>query len=228
MDQVWHRVHAATASVGLMRTLSNPNARFADDHGEPDPIAREAIARVSDQISYIRALVALCSSRLLMPIVAAGDDSGGEKQAEMAAVKLVNDQGTFLLAFTGLDSMEAWQKGARPVPCTLDDLCVTVREAGADQLLIDAAGPTSLVISGEPLQRFAQGFALVEFEGEAFGWVKKSDADQIANLEGALSSLEAMIAEVEAEAAAAQEAERESSVEETAGETQAVGEDTKV
>ncbi|NLE98696.1 MAG: SseB family protein [Propionibacterium sp.] len=191
-----------------MRTLADPNARFAGDDGSPDPITRQAIARVSDHTSYVRALVALCSSRLLMPIVASGDETDHpdpDRHAEMAAVKLVNDSGTFLLAFTGLDSMQQWQADARPVPCTLDDLCATVKESGADQLLIDVAGPTSLVIAGEALDLFADGYAVAEFEGEEFAWVKYAEdeapaddtAEQIASLEQSLAEMEQLIDEAE-------------------------------
>lgn len=207
-----------------MRTLSNPGARFADDHGEADPITRAALARVDDHKSYVRALVALCTSRLLMPIVATGDETDHpdpDRHAEMAAVTLVDDSGTFLLAFTGVDSMEAWQPGARPVPCTLDDLCATVKEAGADRLLIDVAGPTSLVIAGEALDLFAQGYAVAEFENEEFAWVKYADEEpapepepepsvtqeQITELEQSLAAMEQMIAEAEREAAAQEQAD---------------------
>lgn len=197
-----------------MRTLSNANARFADDHGEADPITREALSKVRDHTSYVRALVALCSSRLLMPIVASGDETDGpdpNRHAEMAAVQIVNDEGAHLLAFTGLDAMQAWQADARPVPCTLDDLCATVKESGADRLLIDCAGPTPLVIAGEALDLFAQGYAIAEFEGGEFAWVRYDDASraddeaaqQVAQLESAVERMGQLIAE--AEAAAAQE-----------------------
>lgn len=194
-----------------MRTLADPNARFAGDDGAPDPITRGALARVDDHKSYIRALVALCSSRLLMPIVASGDETDGpdpDRHAEMAAVKLVNEHGVFLLAFTGLDSMQAWQPGARPVPCTLDELCATVAEAGAEKLLIDVAGPASLVIEGEALRLLAEGYAVAEFEGEEFAWVKYAPeegepeaggatAEQIAALEQSLAAMERMVDEAE-------------------------------
>ena len=163
-----------------MRTLADPNARFAGDDGSPDPLTRQALARVTDQVSYIRALVALCTSRLLMPIVATGDETDHpdpDRHAEMGAVTLVNDSGTFLLAFTGLDSMNAWRTDVRPVPCTLDELCLTVKEGGSDQLLIDVAGPNSLVVAGEALDLLAQGYAVAEFEGEEFAWVKYADED---------------------------------------------------
>ncbi|NHB85822.1 SseB family protein [Tessaracoccus sp. HDW20] len=105
-----------------------------------------------DHTSYIRAIVALCTSRLLMPIVATGDESmdgpDPDRHAEMAAVTLKDDTGNYLLAFTGADSMRQWSPEARPVLCLLDELCATVAAAGADQLLIDVAGPVPFVIAG--------------------------------------------------------------------------------
>lgn len=163
-----------------LRSLAQPNSRFAGDDGAPDPVTRAAIARVADHKSYIRAIVALCTSRLLMPIVASGDESmegpDPDRQAEMAAVTLKDESGSYLLAFTGLDSMRAWNPDARPVPCLLDELCATVRQAGAEQLLIDLAGPVQFVIAGEALDLLADGNALVEFEGEDFAWVKYAEA----------------------------------------------------
>lgn len=162
-----------------LSSLAQPNARFAGDDGAPDPLTRSAMERARDQKGYIRALVALCTSRLLLPIVASGDESGDQpdpdRHAEMSAVTLKDETGSYLLAFTGYDSLKAWQADARPVPCLLDELCATVEPAGAEQLLIDVAGPVPFVIAGEALQKFADGFAVVEFEGEEFAWVKYAD-----------------------------------------------------
>lgn len=159
-----------------LRSLAQPNARFVGDDGAPDPVTREAIGRARDHIGYIRAIVALCTSRLLMPIVAAGDDSMAgpdpDRHAEMAAVTLEDGSGSSLLAFTGLDSLQAWDPAARPVLCLLDELCATAKAAGAQQVLIDVNGPVAFVIAGEALDLLADGNALVEFEGEDFAWVK--------------------------------------------------------
>ena len=161
------------------RSLAQPSSRFAGDDGAPDPLTREAIAKVRDHVSYIRAIVALCTSRLLMPIVATGDDSmegpDPARHAEMAAVTLRDDTGTYLLAFTGADSMRLWSQEARPVLCLLDELCASVAPAAADQLLIDVAGPVPFVISGEALELLAAGNRLVEFEGEDFAWVRYAE-----------------------------------------------------
>lgn len=164
-----------------LRTLAQPNSRFSGDDGSPDPLTRDAIANARDQVGYIRALVALCTSRLLMPIVATGDEGGDgpdpDRHAEMAAVTLEEDGDVHLLAFTGIDSMRAWNPQARPVPCLLDELCATVAAAGAARLLLDVAGPVPFVIAGEALDLLADGNALVEFENEEFAWVKYAEPE---------------------------------------------------
>lgn len=167
-----------------MSRIGQPNRAFAGDRGDPDPLVRSAIARASDPLSYARAVVALCTSRLLMPIVATGEDSAPgpdpDRRAEMAAVSVENSAGErALLAFTGLDSLLAWQRAARPVPCTLDDLAATVPEAGAVALLLDIAGPVPFTIEGEILQALASGRRLVELADGSFGWLSlRAEAEE--------------------------------------------------
>lgn len=160
--------------MDLSHRLAQPSARFTGDDGAPDPITRAVVAGVYDHTSYIRALVALCTTRFLMPIVATGDETphqDPDRHAEMAAVTLTQEGTTHLLAFTGLDSMKQWREDARPVLCLLNELAASVPQAGATSLLIDVAGPAPIVIEGEPLRYFADGFSVVEFE-DGFSWVK--------------------------------------------------------
>lgn len=159
-----------------LRRLAQPNARFAGDDGSPDAIVRDALARAgSDAVSYLRAVVALCGSRLLLPVVAGGDETDHpdpDRHAEMAAVTLTDESATHLVAFTGYDSLRAWRPDARPVPCLLDELSATVGPAGALRLLIDPAGPVPFVIGEDVIERLAGGHSLVEFDGGEFGWVR--------------------------------------------------------
>lgn len=173
-----------------MRNLADPGARFADDHGDADPFVRERLARAEGLEGYLRAIAALGGARLLLPIVATGDEHTEvtgrllssevpqpERHAEMAAVTLVDPElGTLLVAFTGLDALQAWNPQARPVPCTLDDLAATVGESGASQLLIDPAGPHPLVVGDDLVAELAQGRRLVELEGGGFGWAMPADS----------------------------------------------------
>ncbi|GAB3822691.1 hypothetical protein GCM10028820_33890 [Tessaracoccus terricola] len=167
-----------------LHRLAQPSARFDGDTGEADPITRRAIADVRDHTGYIRALVALCTSRLLMPVVASGDETmhqDPDREAELAAVTITDGEDTALLAFTGIDSMKAWQADARPILCHLDELAATVNPAGANQLLVDVAGPVPFVLAGEALRLVGEGFRAVEFEGEEFAWVKYGEgADDLA------------------------------------------------
>lgn len=165
-----------TDPVAHGQRLAQPSAAFAGDHGEPDPAVRQAIAAATEQHGYLRAVAALCTTRLLMPIVASGDESMAgpdpSRHAEMAAVKITApDQTQALLAFTGLDALQAWQRDARPVPCTLDDLAATVAESGASHLVLDVAGPQPFELAPELLTELAQGRRLVELEPGEFGWM---------------------------------------------------------
>lgn len=165
--------------MDLSHRLAQPSARFVGDDGSPDPLTRAIVRGVNDQLSYVRALVALCTTRFLMPIVATGEETDDpDRHAEMAAVTLMQDDTTYLLAFTGIDSMKLWNEQARPVLCLLDELAVSVKQAGATSLLIDLAGPAPIVVAGEALDYFADGFVVVEFEEGDFSWVKYAEEDE--------------------------------------------------
>lgn len=172
----------------VARPLTQPNQRWLGDHGDADPAVREALrlagaAQPDPTTGYLRAVVALGGARLLMPIVADGDDSmegpDPDRHAEMAAVSLTNATGErALLAFTGLDALTAWNSSARPVPGTLDDVAATVAEAGSDVLLLDVAGPTPFVVGQDLLVELARGRRLVELEDGGFGWAFAQTDDE--------------------------------------------------
>ena len=90
----------------------------------------------------------------------------------MAVVMLRTPDGRqAMLAFTGLDSLQTWQRDARPVPITVDKLAATARAEGAMAVLVDFAGPAALVIEGEVLAALADGHRLTETTDGGFGWV---------------------------------------------------------
>jgi len=160
-----------------VKTLGNVNAAWAGDRGEPDARVRAALvaAGSSQPDAYLAAVAALCGARLLLPIVAGGDEAGEgpdpHRHAEMAAVLIRSASGASgALAFTGLDALTAFGAAARPVPCTLDEVAGTAVEAGASAIVIDVAGPQSLVIEGELLDRLASGQRLVALD-DGWGWL---------------------------------------------------------
>jgi len=159
------------------RTLTQPNAAFIGDRGDADPRVRAFIAQAASDLptSYLRAVAALCGTRLLLPVVASGEDSmdgpDPDRHADLAAVSIAAADGRkALLAFTGMDALVAWEPRARPVPATLDDIAATVVETGDDALLVDSAGPVPFVIGDDLIAQLAQGRRLVELEGGGFGW----------------------------------------------------------
>lgn len=158
---------------------------FPGDDGLATPSTRRALAAAVgavDPADYLRAVAALCEDRLLVPVVATatrvGQTVGGltsDKEAEMSVVMLQAADGRrALLAFTGLDSLQAWQADARPVPVTLDKAAQTARAEGVAALLVDFAGPHPLVLDGDVLVSLAAGHRLVETGPATFGWVVPS------------------------------------------------------
>lgn len=161
-----------------VRTLGQPNAAWAGDTGEPDPAIRAALlsaAEATTPQSYLAAVAALCTARLLLPVTAAGDESGEGpdpgKHAEMAAVTMTSSSGQQgVLAFTGLDALQSFDRSARPVPCTLDTVAATAHQLGAGAIVIDVAGPHHLVIDDALIGPLAQGHRLVAVD-DGWGWL---------------------------------------------------------
>jgi hypothetical protein len=160
---------------------------FPGDDGRASPQTRELLAIVNAQetaSAYLRAVASLCGDRILVPVVATAtrlgqviDGSTSDKEAEMAVVLLQAHNGRrAMLGFTGIDSLQAWQaETARPVPITIDVAAMTARAEGAVALVIDIAGPESLVIEGEVLDKLAAGHRLLETEPGVFGWAIPAD-----------------------------------------------------
>ena len=160
-----------------MRPLGQPNAPSAGDTGAPDPGLRAALADAyAGGPAYARAVAALCGGRLLLPIVAAGDEHGDgpdpHRHAEMAAVLMESAAGQKgVVVFTGIDLFTAWRADARPVPCTLDDVAATAVETSSTAIVVDINGPCPLVIEGDLLEQLAAGRRLVELDDGGFGWL---------------------------------------------------------
>ncbi len=161
------------------RTLSA--SQFPADDGQANAATRAALATAATPQStadYLGAVAALCLDRVLVPVVATatrlGEPAGGltdDKEAEMSVVLLQSRDGRrAMLAFTGMDALQAWDASARPVPITLDLAAQAAVADGAAALLVDFAGPHPLVIEGDVLAELAQGHRLVEVDDGQFGW----------------------------------------------------------
>ena len=116
------------------------------------------------------ALIALASSRLLVPVVAVAQDEPdadggcgrdqpvrGEKSTDMAIPAIVGHDGRRALpAFTCMQALQRWQRDARPVPVPATSVWqAAVQESQA--VIIDIGGPVPLAVEGARLAALAQG-----------------------------------------------------------------------
>ena len=135
-----------------------PDSDFAFDNGEADPRVRLAIAAYAKNPSRTttRALIStLSASRLLVPVMSTVDSTEGgvEKDSHMSAVEYIGTDGRkAYLAFTGLDSLAAWDPQARPIPRSAHIVAQSViMTSGIQALIIDMAGPIAFAIEKEEL-----------------------------------------------------------------------------
>jgi len=145
---------ADSCAQGRGRSLAEP--AFPHDDGTADPRVRELLAAVSEgHVPPIDAARALRSARLLATVVAVADDvtaGGSDTSSHMAVVSMVNDRGEKgLLAFTGVDSLAAWDPAARPVPTLGTAAARAAIDDGAEAVVIDVAGPHRTVLAGAAL-----------------------------------------------------------------------------
>lgn len=132
-----------------MIDLARPG--YAGDDGAADPAIRVLIA----QHDPVRVARSLRDARLLASVVAVAEEldaSGADKSSHMAVVSMVTADGRRgLLAFSGLDSLLAWNPNARPVPVRGRDLAQAAREEGAAAVVVDVAGPVTMVLEDAAL-----------------------------------------------------------------------------
>lgn len=155
---------------------SIPAPPLADDHGATPPDLADALQAAADgRGGGPEVLRALASARLLVPVVAVLEESETgidgrrrDKQSSMATVLVEAADGRrSLLAFTGVDSLRAWQDDARPVPLAAPLAARAALDEDAAALLVDVAGPVPFAVAdGELLLLAAAGRAPGEPSGD--------------------------------------------------------------
>ena len=157
-----------------------PDPGFAGDTGAASGAVTAALSSYAgDRRRHAETLAVLLDSRVLVPVVALlgeveVDDTGlaHDKSSDMATVLMTGRDGrTALLAFTGTDRLQAWDREARPVPATLRLAARSAIQDGADALVIDVAGPVTFVVEGEDLTRSAAGWHLGRV-GDQPAWIR--------------------------------------------------------
>jgi hypothetical protein len=153
---------------------------FPDDSGEQSPEIGAALAAyAADVEAYPQALAALQTSRLLVPVVALlgeveYDERGlaHDKSSDMAAVLMQGRDGRMaLLAFTGAAQLEAWNAEARPVLVPAQVAAQSAIQDEAAALVVDIAGPVTVVVEGDDLLGLASGWTLAQVGGRP-AWLR--------------------------------------------------------
>jgi len=150
------------------------------DIGAADPALVEALATYADDGSVEPVVAALARARLLLPVMATpgeietADATGlpAESTAEIAVVFMQRADGRkALLAFSGLDTLTAWNPQARPVPVSARAAAQAVLADGADAMLIDVAGPARCVVETDAVGHLAAGHILAAVSPGGYVWL---------------------------------------------------------
>ncbi|MGL4174740.1 MAG: SseB family protein [Dermatophilaceae bacterium] len=134
---------------------------FEGDTGAPDRALLAALA--ADPVDDVALARAVENARLLVPVVAipVDDELDGDPatrvSADMAAVTLVAPDGRRALpAFSGTDSLAAWDATARPVPVTPARAAQAAVAEGCEVMVLDVAGPSTRVLRASMVWALAQ------------------------------------------------------------------------
>ncbi len=115
-----------------------------EDHGAADPELEAALAGGDPQA--IRQ--ALLDARVLVPIVAQGEESVA---VEMAVPTLAGLDGRRALpVFSSYATLRAWQADARPVPMPGRRAVAAAAAEGCAAIVVDVAGPITHIVEIRP------------------------------------------------------------------------------
>ena len=118
---------------------------WAEDDGEtPEVIARALAATPFVKMGFVESLR---GQRLLVPLIAEIGESGFgphgqmvDKSADLAIVAVSTpDDRTAIPAFTSVADMLSWKPEARPVPVSINKLCVATVGEGHTRVIINPA-----------------------------------------------------------------------------------------
>lgn len=163
--------------MGRVVNLSGGDARYNDDHGEPDPAVEQALAAYAAGTGTEHAaLTALADSRLLVPVVAAPAEGGEPSGSDMAVPSLVGRDGRAALpAFTSADAVGRWQPEARPRPMPAASV-FEFAQSESKAVVIDVGGPVPLAIDGARLTALATGGPVPHMHEDPDVWQAVSEA----------------------------------------------------
>jgi hypothetical protein len=147
---------------------SIPDPGFAGDDGRADAALVAAVAaHAADPARLPEVLAALHRARVLAPVVAllgeAGSTADGpvhDRNADIAVPVLVDPEGARALpVFTDLAALARWDPAARPVPVAGPRAAQVALAEGAEALVLDLAGPSSVTLPLPETRALAEGRA---------------------------------------------------------------------
>ncbi|UZN04961.1 SseB family protein [Cellulomonas sp. S1-8] len=148
-----------------------PSSPFAGDDGSADPDLAGVLARYGQGAATLAdVVVAIAPTRVLVPVLAEleaadvvehdGHAHTVDKEASAGIVALRTPDGrTALPVFTGVETMTRWRADARPVPTAVPRAALSAVAEGWEVLVVDAAGPTTVVLPRTAVYALAQGLA---------------------------------------------------------------------
>ena len=166
--------YADSAGVPWEGRAFEPNA-WADDDGKANPRLIELIkalhagtARTEEVLDELR------NTRVLIPLLANLGESGVgahgqtvDKSADLSIVTVETPDGqSGLPVFTSVESMQHWNKDARPVPTMAVKAALAAASEGNTRMIIDPMAESEYVVRRPAIAALAQGQKWVSPEAD--------------------------------------------------------------
>ena len=141
-----------------------PSPRFAEDDGScPAPLQRALAVDTDGRTAAV--VQALAEVRVLVPLVAragAPDSGQGLRTATASLVQVAGPDGRSVLpVFSSVATMVRWDPSARPMPVEGPRAALAAGAEGDGLLVLDPAGPVSVLVPRPAAAALAQGRAWV-------------------------------------------------------------------
>ena len=139
-----------------------PSSPFAGDDGSCSPELAAALGE-GDGGRTAAVVAALAHSRVLVPLVAhAEPGEAGERATSTAVVTVAGPDGRAVLpVFSSVEAMRRWDAAARPIPVEGPRAAVAALADGDGLLVLDPAGPVSVLVPRPAASALALGRAWV-------------------------------------------------------------------
>jgi hypothetical protein len=138
---------------------------FAGDDGSADPKLIEAIKSLKvGNATLVDVVDAFRNARVLIPLLAnLGEEGVGahgqtvDKSADLSIVTVETpDHQNGLPVFTSVQTMQSWNKDARPVPHSAVKAALAAAAEGNTRIVIDAGSSTEVVLRRPAIEAIAQ------------------------------------------------------------------------